>query len=235
MHWEQKMGIINLIINAWLNRHTLEGLYSTFGSMLDDAHWMFQYVHEAMLCREKSASDREKFFKTDQSINRREQEIRGKILNHLVMNPCDAITECLTFMSVVKDAERLGDYCKNILEAVEHPKFTENFHGWPPPVAAELKEVQTRIFTMFTKTRDVFISQDEEDARVVLNLYLEVKKECDGILDTILDTENIAPSSAVFCALIARFLRRIASHLENINSSVLLPLHQLDFNPPEAQ
>jgi phosphate uptake regulator len=128
------MGIINLIINAWLNRHTLEGLYETFGSMLDDAQWMFGYVHEAMIGREKSPSEREKFYMTDQSINRREQDIRGKILNHLVLNPCDAITECLTFMSVVKDAERLGDYCKNILEVVEHPSFRKHFHGGPDPV-----------------------------------------------------------------------------------------------------
>jgi phosphate uptake regulator len=226
------MGIINMIVNAWLNRHTLEGLYATFGSMLDDAQWMFGYVHEAMIGQEKSPSEREKFYRTDQSINRREQDIRGKILNHLVMNPCDAITECLTFMSVVKDAERLGDYCKNILEVVEHPSFRKHFHGGPDPVAGALKGVQTKIFTMFTKTRDVFISQDEEDARVVLSLYHEVKKDCDNLLDTILEMEDIDSRSAVFCALIARFLRRIASHLENINSSVLLPLHQLDFNPP---
>ncbi len=227
------MGIINTVINAWLKRHTLEVLYTTFSGMLDDALWMFQYVHEAMLGKEKSASEREKFFKTDQYINRCEQDIRGKILNHLVMNPSDAITECLVFMSVVKDAERLGDYCKNILEVVELPRFMKYCKSFPKDLALPLKEVQTRVFTMFTKTKDVFISQDEDDARVVLSLYHEVKKECDDMIAHILEADDIHPSAAVFCALIARFLRRLASHLENINSSVLLPLHQLDFNPPE--
>jgi phosphate uptake regulator len=227
------MGIINTLINAWMGRNILEGLYETFGSMLDGADWMFQYVHEAMLGKPKSASERERFFQTDQSINRREQDIRGKILNHLIMNPCDAVTECLVFMSVVKDAERLGDYCKNILEVLEHPRFGEDRKNIPQPLTERVKEVQSKIFTMFSKTKDVFITQDEADARVVLSLYHEVKQDCDTSLSELLEHEDLKPSTAIFCALIFRFLRRIASHLENINSSVLLPLHQLDFNPPE--
>lgn len=227
------MGIINTLINAWMGRNILEGLYETFGSMLDGADWMFNYVHESMLGKPKSASEREKFYQTDQSINRREQDIRGKILNHLIMNPCDAVTECLVFMSVVKDAERLGDYCKNILEVLEHPRFGEDRKNIPKLLMERVKEVQSKIFIMFSKTKDVFITQDEADARVVLSLYHEVKKDCDRSLNELLDLENLKPSTAVFCALTFRFLRRIASHLENINSSVLLPLHQLDFNPPE--
>lgn len=229
------MGILKTLINAWLNRNILEGLYNTFDGMLDGAHWMFQYVHEVMLGKKRNSGEREKFYQTDRSINRREQEIRGKILNHLVMNPCDAVTECLVFMSVVKDAERLGDYCKNILEVVEHPNFEEDRKGFPSPVEGPLKEIQTKIFAMFAKTKDVFISQDEDDARVVLSLYHEVKKECDGLLNTVIEMEDLKPSTAVFSALMARFLRRIASHLGNINSSVLLPLPQLDFNPPEDE
>lgn len=229
------MGIINTIINAWMNRSTLEGLYNTFAGMLDGAQWMFQHVHEIMLGKEKNSSEREKFYQTDQSINRREQEIRGKILNHLIMNPCDAVTESLVFMSVVKDAERLGDYCKNIFEVVEHPNFKADQKGFPPPISDPLKSIQTKIFTMFTKTKDVFISQDEDDARVVLSLYHDVKKECDELLSSVLDMKDVKPSTAVFSALMARFLRRIASHLGNINSSVLLPLPQLDFNPPEDE
>ena len=229
------MGIIHTLINAWTERNTLEGLYKTFSEMLDDGSWMFQYVHEAMLGREKTASLRERFFKTDQSINRREQDIRGKILNHLVLKPSDAVTDCLVFMSVVKDAERLGDYCKNILEIVEHPKYPGNFKALPKEIALPLKSVQAKIFIMFTKTKDVFISQDEEDAREVLKLYHEVKGDCDSVVNVILDMVGLAPSTAVLSALLTRFLRRIASHLENINSSVLLPLHQLDFNPPDGE
>jgi len=227
------MGIINTLINAWLNRHIIEGLYKTFDSMLDDSYWMFQYVHEYMLGKDKTASEREKFYLTDQSINRREQDIRGKILNHLVVNPSDAISECLVFMSVVKDAERLGDYCKNILEVVEHKKYEKDLKQFPSEIGTFIKNTQAKIFTMFSRTKDVFISQEEDDARVVLSLYLEVKRDCDNALNTVLDLDDIDPSTAVFCALIARFLRRIASHLQNINSSVLLPLHKLDFNPPE--
>ncbi|MHC4945118.1 MAG: PhoU domain-containing protein [Planctomycetota bacterium] len=226
------MGIINTLINAWMNRNILEGLYNTFAEMLDGSYWMFQYVHEVMLGKDRSASDREKFFQTDQSINRREQEIRGKILNHLIMNPCDAVTECLIFMSVVKDAERLGDYCKNILEVVERPKYQHEWKKIPQSITLAEKGIQTRIFTMFTKTKDVFISQDEEDARIVLKLYHDVKKECDDSLNALLELEDLSPRAAIFSSLIIRFLRRIASHLANINSSVLLPLHQIDFNPP---
>jgi phosphate uptake regulator len=86
---------------------------------------------------------------------------------------------------------------------------------------------------MFEGTREAFRTQSEEKAREVLKVYERAKKGCDAVIEKTVRGERygLTPGQAVVCALNARFLRRMASHLENINSSVLVPVHRLDFQP----
>jgi phosphate transport system protein len=58
---------------------------------------------------------KDSIYTRDQSVNELERSIRRKILRHLTIHPGDDVAACLALMSVAKDAERIGDYCKKRL------------------------------------------------------------------------------------------------------------------------
>ena len=55
-------------------------------------------------------------YERDVAVNELERSIRRKVLRHLTVNPGHDVAICLALMSVAKDAERIGDYCKNVFE-----------------------------------------------------------------------------------------------------------------------
>ena len=66
---------------------------------------------------------------------------------------------CLVLMSVVKDAERLGDYAKNIFEVTEllekplDKNIFEDLFG----------DLDKKIINEFSQTRAAFIESDEKE------------------------------------------------------------------------
>jgi len=227
------MDIFSKLIKALFERRSAVGFMGeTFIGMLDDALRMFMHLEEVFHETKNVSIDIDTFYKTDQRINRAEQEIRSKIVQHFVLNPGQDTVECLVLMSLVKDAERLGDYCKNILELRRDSNFPSLAESHEE-ITGDLDGIRDIILKMFSETRAVYISQSEEKARSVLDLYAESKTRCDALIAKAVagDEYGLTPGQAVVAALHARFLRRIASHLENINSSVIVPVHRLDFQP----
>jgi phosphate uptake regulator len=53
-------------------------------------------------------------------------------------------------------------------------------------------------------------------------------KECDAVIEDLMQ-DNLSCRKAVLYTLLARHLKRICSHLSNISSSVVMPLHKLDY------
>jgi len=229
------MEIFVKLNKAWFQKHNSIGfMEETFIQMMDNAKSMFEYLEDVL---HDKAGWREKvneFYATDRKINKAEQDIREKIVNHFVLNPEPGISECLILMSVVKDAERLGDYCKNIFEMVRNPEFPSHIECHEDIVCG-MDMVRDIISKMFDGSKEAFSTQSEEKAREVLKLHGQAKAQCDGIIEKTINGEKygMTAGQAVVCALRARFLRRMASHLENINSSVLVPIHRLDFKPSD--
>ncbi len=109
-------SLLRDLIRAWRGRDLLSQMLDEFQTMLRDGEWMFATVGKVLRREEQPEAVHEAFFARDREINQREKDIRRRIVEHLSLRGEADVPACLVLMSVVKDAERIGDYCKNIYE-----------------------------------------------------------------------------------------------------------------------
>ncbi len=58
-------------------------------------------------------------------------------------------------------------------------------------------------------------------------------KKCDAMISDLMEDE-LPTRDAVLLTLLARYLKRVSLHLSNIASSVVMPLHRLDYFDEEG-
>jgi len=215
------------IFNAFRHTDVVDTLEGMVGEMLDTGEWMFQQVSD-LLERKVQADDiRDALYEKDRRINQLEQVIREKIVTHLSLDNPQDLGPCLVLMSVVKDAERIGDYCKNIFEV---GKFYEGlFHR--PEFYKPLEEIASTIRGMFERTKKAMIENDTSLAKLGIAKKSDVSKGCNMLVQQLLSiTDKDMPAAeAVAYALLARYYKRGDSHLSNLASSVVSPVPLRDF------
>ena len=93
-----------------------------------------------------------------------------RIMEHLAVHPGGDMPACLTLMSLVKDAERIGDYCKNLYEvrAVLGKGLSTEL------LDSDVKAVHARILETFAQTRKALGKGDASVAREVVRLTKKV-------------------------------------------------------------
>lgn len=211
------------VVEFWKGKDFLSEVLSEFKSMLEDAHNMFSCVCQQLLHQQQQSDLRNKVYGVDKRINVLEKEIRKRVIEHLSFNPSNDVSMSLVLMSVVKDAERLGDYAKNLFEVV-------NFIDSPidEPIKQQLVELEKKINDLFLLTEKAFIDSDTEKAHLCWDIKKEVNKKCNKLVEEIVNSSYRA-NQAVSYVLIARYFKRIGSHLTNIATSVIVPIDQLDY------
>lgn len=212
------------LLSFWKGKDFLTKVLEEFKEMLNDTKYMFESVCKGLIEGEIEPNLKDKTYQIDQKVNLLEKEIRKRIVEHLSIQPTIDIPVSLVLMSVVKDAERVGDYCKNLFEIIgllDKPliraEFEKLFNG-----------IDKKILGEFEKTQKAFIESDEKVAKEILRLEREVVKSCEEILKK-LAKSDFSANEAVCFTLLARYFKRIAAHLANIGSSVILPISDLDF------
>lgn len=164
------------------------------------------------------------FYDKDIEVNNQEKEIRRLIFQHLSIRPRNDISGSLVLMSLVKDAERIGDYSKNIFEAgilsrgtIKEIAFYNN-----------LVPIQKRIADNFPLLSKAFKNSEEKLALEILKNYTPIKRDCDAILTSLFKRE-VSANEAVVTAMLSRYFKRINSHISNIASGLVYPLNEIDF------
>jgi phosphate uptake regulator len=174
---------------------------------------------------EGGAEARQRIYDQDIEVNKLEREIRKLIVAHLSIRLRSAdLPHCLFLLSLVKDVERLGDYAKNLAELID-------IGGGPPPRDAqgeELRAIRLSVERAFRETPDVVSSGDSTLAMSLIDSGRQDMKRCEALLRRVAQTDYPA-RTAVSLALGARYYKRFHGHLLNTLSSVVMPLHKLDF------
>jgi phosphate transport system protein len=130
---------------------------------------------------------------------------------------------CLVLMSIVKDAERVGDYGKNLFDLAEiAPRPPEGEHR------QTLVELKDRISEMMAACREVFDSSDRDAATELIVEAKKIEDLCDEKVRVMVQGAPPDPMSPAY-VLAYRYFKRVTAHLRNISSSVVQPLHKLDF------
>ena len=212
------------LLSFWKGNDFLTEVLKDFKEMLEDTRHMFESVCRGLIEGKVDPGLSAKIYELGKKVNRLEKEIRKRVVEHLSIQPSVDVPVSLVLMSVVKDAERIGDYDKNILEVralLNKPLEREVFVEWFDGIDKKLLEV-------FEKTQKAFIESDEKVAKEILDLERRIALLCDDIVKR-LSKSNLSTNEAVCFTLLARYFKRIACHLANIGSSVILPVSDLDF------
>ena len=223
------MGLMN-IVSAWRAESLLNKTLDEFVKMLEDCHWMFQQAVVGVWESDDTAGIKQAIRARDIQVNQAERSIRKKIVQHLAMQPDVATNYCLVLMSVTKDAERLGDYAKNMIEVAEyHPTYEDD-----NPMVGRLKATQATIDTMFLKGGQAFRDSDAHMGAELVRTMTATTEECDRLIWKILETEGLNTAQAMCYGLLARHCKRFAAHLGNIATSLVMPIHKLDYFDEDA-
>ena len=212
------------LISFWKGKDFLTEVLEEFKEMLGDTKYMFESVCKGLIDGTADPILKDKTYKVDKKVNTLEKDIRKRVVEHLSIQPSVDIPVSLVLMSVVKDAERIGDYCKNLFEITDllhKPLKRDVFRGL-------FDEIDKKLLDMFEMTQKAFIESDEKAAKEILQKERILVRNCDEILKNI-SKSNLTTNEAVCFTLLARYFKRIAAHLANIGSSVILPVSELDF------
>jgi len=199
--------------------------------MLDLGSDMFDYTIGVMVQGEPDSDPQEKLYNRDKRINKLERKIRRRVVSHLSVKGSRAeVPSALIFMNVVKDAERIGDYVKNLHEVIEMMPADPDRKLYRDHLAAPAAAI-TEIFTL---TRKAFLESDEEMAGKVIKKAKNQGRECEDMIRTI-TTSDLVTQDAVCLVLVLRFFKRVAAHMSNIASTVVMPVDMIDFyDEPEG-
>ena len=127
-------------------------------------------------------------------------------------------------MSLVKDVERLGDYAKNLAE------IDDIYAGGLPDddLGKELREIRAIVEESLRAASDVLVKSDREQALTLIQEGQDVARRSDLLLAKISKAEY--PNDlTVAMVLGSRYYKRIGGHLLNLLSSVVMPLHKIDY------
>jgi phosphate uptake regulator len=180
--------------------------------MLERGHTMFAEASAHLLQNEVLAVD---LARLDEDVNAAEQRIRRSVLGHLSIDPNRDLVFSLKLISIVQEAERIGDLSKSLAKVAtlaEGPRMG--------PQVDALREMQEDILEMFDLTRRGFVKSDEASADLVMQRHESIKKKSAEYLTELAHASDVTTNQAVVYALGARILSRVSAHLANIGSAV---------------
>lgn len=215
------------IIKAWRSNSLLDQAWQESFEMLEIDRRMF--LEAVRVLRESDDAElSEDIRKLDKKVNKYEREVRRKVMTHCVVQGASELPSGMVLVSVVIDIERVGDYCKNILQLAQyHPQRLA-----VSPFEALLTEVEEEVKERFDRTIEVLRSHDVEGARQLMGTYrAEIGRACDQVVKEIVENKyaDLDPGEAAALALYARYLKRISAHLTNTVTSVVNPFHRIGF------
>ena len=190
--------------------------------MLETAHEMFVAAAAHLLDNEALPFDMDA---KDDIVDAREQAIRRMILEHVAIDPSHEMVFSLVLVSIVQDAERIGDLATSLAELdalAAGPRMG--------PHVATLRTIRDDVTAMFDTTRNGFIQSDAALAQQAMDKSRDVKARAQALLETLATGEGTSANEALVLGLATRMIGRTASHLSNIASSVTLPFHQIRRN-----
>ena len=220
--------MLRQLLSALKSGDVLNEAFVQFGEMLKHAEWMFMRANEVLRAPDRADSIRDPLYDRDKSINNLLRSIRRKIVRHLTINPSTDVAACLALMSVARDAERIGDYCKNVFEVGQF--YRQGFHvaRYHEP----LEEIRLDVVALFTDVSKAFADSNPSAARQAIEQAHELRTRCDGVIEQLLrDTTSIQTHEAVAYSLLARHYKRVVAHLANIATAVVGSIEDLDFRP----
>jgi phosphate uptake regulator len=196
----------------------IDAAFRDINEMLDQAEHMLELALTALLDNRTLEVDLDEL---DDVVDEGERMVRRSVLEHLSFNPRQDLVASLVLVSMVQDAERVGDFARGIPELLPLAR-----HQRSGPFRDELRELSARLRPLFGLTRQAFSRDQPETARKVMATASELKAEFLDFTRRVAESDLTADMAVVYSGA-ARSLRRVGAHLSNIASSVVQPYDRI--------
>ncbi|MBD3343771.1 MAG: hypothetical protein GF401_01760 [Chitinivibrionales bacterium] len=208
----------------WKENTIMTKATAAFSSMLEDCSMLFSKSWNVFCKKLELEHHKDDIRARDKSINEKEREIRRLLVEHLSLNPGIDSSGCLALMNMVKDAERIGDYSKNIfdLSVMANGKSRNLYHS------EQIETIRENIEISLSELHQAFKLSDDKLAKRILDRYIRTKPVCREIVRNIYD-EDVSKDDALVGVLLTQYLKRINSHIGNVASGIIFPLDKIDF------
>ncbi len=222
------MAIIKDIIKLWKAEDLLSQAWDRSFEMMELSREIFNQATK-YLRKGENIDTLKALKKRDREINAFQQEVRRKVLTHYAVeqNTTD-MANGMILINMVIDIERIGDYCKNILDlAINHPN-----HIVAEDISDDLALIENEVKIRFDKTIEAIHTQDADIAQSLMEGYREqMTGKSDDIVNNILkgNTDFGSASKTAAVALYARYLKRIGAHLKNITTVLINPFEAVGY------
>ncbi len=206
----------------------LDEILQYFEQMLEDGRHTFDAATNALMGGTDPATIKDDLWATDKRINSNERRIRRRLMTHAAVHGRTEFPVCLALMSIVKDAERIGDYSKNLFDLANLGT------GILSNSKDDLVQLKDKVSRLLAKSRNIYETQDEEGARAFIAECEALQKHCDTEMDA-LCAHDEGGGKILITGLAFRYLMRISAHSMNIITSVVMPLDRLDYYDEDGQ
>ena len=222
------MSLFKDVINLWKADDLLSQSWDESYKMLNLSHEIFQQAL-IYLRNGENIDSLKALKKRDKEINEYQRDVRRKVLTHYaVEQDTSNMADGLILINMVVDIERIGDYCKNILDlAINHDQSIKSSE-----ISEDLAMIEEEAKSRFEKTIQAIQAQDVEIAKSLMEGYKEqMTGKSDEIVNGILKDELHFGSEArtASIALYARYLKRIGAHLKNITTTLVNPFDAIGY------
>ncbi len=202
---------------------SIEEVEATVVQMLHDGRAVYDAATGAVFGGGKSKATKREVRATDHGINVAQQEVRRALMVHASVTGSIDLPLVLAYMSVVKDAERIGDYAKNLYDLA---KYGVDFEGADD--YDTLERYHAAVGQLIDDAAEVFAEHDAGKSQRLIDKADGFLKTYDKLIKAAYRSEG--PSSdAVARALYYRYLKRITAHVMNLMTSLVKPIDQLDY------
>jgi phosphate uptake regulator len=202
----------------------LEEIEAMIVTMLEDDRHTFDLAINTVLGGTEAASVGKEVRKSDRRVNKAERRVRRHLVVHAsVRGEHIDLPRVLVAMSIIKDAERIGDQSKNIWDLGNQGiDFTGDTD------IALWREHRDRTSNLIAETARIYRERDNEAAHTLIPELDEILDRFDATVEEQVASQE-TPRHAVPRALLSRYLKRITAHLMNVLTSLVMPVDRLDY------
>ena len=151
------MTIIKDVVNLWKAEDLLSQAWNRSYEMMELSREIFNQA-VIYLRNGENIETLKALKKRDREINAFQQEVRRKVLTHFsVKRNNENIASGLNLIDIVVDAERIGDYCKNISDLSLLLDSELNCE----PISDQIQKIEESVSLRFDKTLEAIEKQDE--------------------------------------------------------------------------
>ena len=207
-----------------MSKDSLDNIDAKLSEMLTNSMHTFDVAMNCLLGDTNLDTVRDDLYATDKAINELHREVRREMIVHSAVNSRNLdIPLLLSYMTMSKDIERIGDYCKNLFEIAETGNtFTKGDD------LDDYIELRNDIGKLIVYLQSCLALDDESKVQDLITLGSSISSNIDTKITELLEHKE-SIQYPVATTLFYRYLKRIVSHIVNAATALIMPTDQIDY------